>query len=241
MQMQIKTGNMQMPTNIKKIIILFVSVFASVVIPVLLGLVFGETTRLWMTNNPILLTLSFVIYTIFFFVYMTKMGEWTAKYSAVPGLNPATQEDLQNRLNSLLTNMPIQIIQDKNKILITWNYADAKFKYLVGAGKIRGGYKLILKFNEKKKEVNATEEIYKIEMGAGGILRFSLGFQASYFKGISLLNFDYSTGCGFQVKDGRLEFNKLYEYKFNPEEIKGAVIQLIINSGWDYAPRVFLG
>lgn len=235
------SGGGTTPSNFGKIIVVFLSSFAYVVVPVLVAnLLNGGQTEV-SNELPVGLLIFVGLYSLSLLVFIAKMGEWAAKYPAVKGVAPVDVSSLKNAILSLPNNLPVQVESvGEMGLKIRWNYVDKNFAYLFGLGKIKEGYELLLKFDPKKNTVFTGEILTSLKADAGGILKPSMSFKYKYFKGISLFQYDYGSKYGFKVVDGKLVFDQLYKYTFNPGEIKGPIINLVINSGWNYSPKVFL-
>ena len=231
-------------TNFSKILIAFLVSSIPIIIPfVLLYFVPGieDSFLKFIDSNPTLAFVLMGIYAVFFLVLMTKIFEWAAAYNAKPGVIPLQADALISGIINLPNDMPIKVIQlTPNKIKLTWNYANEKFAYLFGLGKISGGYELLLKFDAQKHNVLASETMKKLRIGASGLLGINSKLSFSFFHGVNVLTFDYASGKGFTFKDGRLSFDKLYEYSFNPNELKGPIVTYITENGWNFKPKVFL-
>lgn len=233
--------------NFLNIILLFMLDVAYLLIPFALVFIIKLTPLNDIFNNilndqvKIILLALLLFYSISFLVFITLTGERFARYSAIKGAKTLEMESLISQITSLQTNLPITVEKlSVNKLRISWNYANEKFKYLFGTGYINSGYTITLKFDDSKHNVNTMESTYKITADAGGIIKPFFGFSASFFQGINLMKFDYDTEFGFVVKDGVIKFDNLYEYKFSADEIKGPLISIVTLNGWNFCPRVFL-
>lgn len=230
-------------TNFSRILFALVSIFGFIVLPVLSALYLDRALGLssFVENNLVFSFIIIGLYSLVFLWFITYMGQWAAISRAAPGIQPLEKKELVTTLNNLKLTMPVSIENiDENKIKISWNYANEKFKHLLGAGKINATYEILLSLNVNSHKVFASETTRKLSMTAGGVLNPGARFNFSFFKGISLANFDYSKGYGFNIKDNKLVFDKLYEYEFNQRELKSAVVSIINYSGWDYCPKIFL-
>jgi hypothetical protein len=183
-----------------------------------------------------------IFISVLYLIFITLLAEWAAKYRAIPN---RTVIDLSTLKQGLLSfgesTMPIEIEQvGEDKIKVRWKYADQRFVHLFGAGVIKGGYNLLLKFSPRNHTVYASETMTKLKVSAEGFITSSITANYSFFKGISLFTFNYASGYGFCFKDGNIQFDQMYQYSFNPDELKGPLVTYIINNGWNYSPKVFL-
>lgn len=181
------------------------------------------------------------LWSAIFLYSITRFGEWAAKYPAKSGASPISAEDLKRQIFSISEISPIKVTaKGTNKIELSWDYADEGFKYLFGLGKIRKGYYLLLKLDPNKNNVYAGETLTTIKVDANGLIKPTLSLKFSFFKGIVLFKFDYGKSYGLKIENGKPVFNQLYQYKFNPDELKYPLIQLITENGWNYLPKVFI-
>jgi len=182
-----------------------------------------------------------IFYMAFFLVYITIVGEYVSKYKKIPNSPEISKIDLMTNILSLQNNLPIVINQVSNdKIKITWNYLNTQFVTLFNSGYINKGYEIVLKFDDKKKNVFFSEKMFGLTSNASGLIGPSFIANFTFFQGINLLRFETGTAYGFVIKDGKIQFDNLYQYKFQPEEIKAPITELIINNGWNFCPKVFL-
>lgn len=233
----------ELPTNIRKLVIAYSIPVLCLVIPIMIlnSPMFHQAAKMWALMH---LTETIVINIIFSFLFIWgifRLGEWAGRYPAIAGVPIISQTELMAKIKNIPLNSPIEIVDlGNNKLKIKWNYADEKFIYLFGLGKIKNTYELLLKFSEKSHQVFANETRSRLSVSAGGLIKPSVSFKYSYFKGINPFIYEFSSGYGFVVKDGEIVFDKLYQYKFNPYEMKSLIITLITNNGWGYSPKVNL-
>jgi len=102
-------------------------------------------------------------------------------------------------------------------------------------------YELRLKIAKDKGAVFAQDNFRRFEY-TGGVdgrgIKFT--FQFSFFKGISLFQYERGVQYGVIYKDGKFKVDYAYNYAFNIAEIKNPIIDLITGSGWESRPVVFL-
>lgn len=230
----------ELPLNIKKIIIAMIIIMVSfAIIFISLGQMIEYILKEKADTNLI-----FTITGILSFLWMVLifiMGEWAAKYDRKPKLTPINMQDLRQQILDLSYQMPISIeqISDK-KLKITWNFANKSYKHLVGIGKINSSYELLLKFDNKNKKILSGETTKNIKISASGAIIPKISFKGSFFKGITLFQSRYTESKGFKIENGKIFIDTLYQYSFDPNEVKLPIIATIIENGWEYCPKVFL-
>ncbi len=177
---------------------------------------------------PIIGAAIFILYFPWFF--WTTQKVWFFRGEG----NPVPLEELRKEILSINNyDVPVSVIEDKKgNFKITWRYLDAKWWELFAKTGRRDSYTLLIKFNDKKKEVRMID-IQKTMSWRVGIN--DLKFHFSFFRGIM---FQFSYGKAWGVKEN-FGLGKIYEYKFNPEEIKGPVMSEILKKGWNVRFSMF--
>lgn len=164
----------------------------------------------------------FILYFPWFF--WTTSLVWLFKTEVTP---PVSLETLREEILAINTFKSPVVVNEKNgKLIVTWNYLDAKWWEVFAKVGLKQTYELVLKFNDEKKEVKMID-ISRTVSWRTGIT--DLRLHASYFRGIMM---EYSIGKQWGIKEN-FSLGKIYDYKFTPSEIKTPVMNTILKSGWN--------
>ncbi|MEM3060941.1 MAG: hypothetical protein QW265_00865, partial [Candidatus Bathyarchaeia archaeon] len=153
-------------------------------------------------------------------------------------------EELKERLLSLndekLPFATVQDPKDPNRIIASWKIADEKWIEFFAKKGLRVQYELRMKILKGKGIVKAQDNFRKFEY-VGGVDGKGIKFKSefSFFKGISLFQYEKGIQYGVIYKDGKLKIDYAYKYTFNIAEVKNPIIEIITNSGWEFRPTVF--
>jgi len=232
----------------QRIILLFVYAFASMTVPIVVLIwvndIMNQAITNWIARNlPVTLILIFV-YAFGQLYIWTIMASWAATVQLAIAEKVSPQE-LKTRLLSLNDErLPFKVVQDplkSDRITASWKIVDEKWIELFAARGLRMQYELRMRLVEGKGVVIAQDNFRKFEyVGGVGGKGVKLGSRFSFFKGISLLQYERGLQYGVIFKDGKLKIDYAYNYTFNMAEIKNPVIDIITGSGWEFRPVIFL-
>lgn len=233
--------------NGRRIALLFGYAFASFIVPTLILLALNnlrdQIVTSWIMNN---LLVTFVVILVYGFgqLYLWfLMGSWAA------AVQPTTAEkvpirELKQRLLSLNDDrLPFELVQHptKNRITARWKIVDEKWIEIFAASGLKIQYEFRLKFVEGKAIVLAQDYFRRFEYTGGvGMKGVRFAYQFSFFKGISFFQYERGAQYGVLIKDGRLQIDYAYNYKFSFSEVKNPIIEILTGSGWEFRPVVFL-
>jgi hypothetical protein len=228
----------------RRIAFLFLYAFGSMTLPVLLGIAFFNHTQEW-TSTVTWWAVAFVAYGLIqVFIAFPLMGSWAA--AVMPQTSTAVpSEELAMRLLSLNDEkLPFSVAHDSKDpdiLVAKWKIADEKWIELFAARGLRIQYELRLKILNAKRVVLAHDNFRRCEY-SGGIDQRGVKFtqQFSFFKGISLFQYERGVQYGVVYKSGKLKIDYAYDYKFDLAEVKNPIVQIVTGSGWEFRPVVFL-
>jgi len=232
-----------------RIAFLFIYAFASMVLPVALAIALNQYADQALTsriNSDFAVTVLglFAYGLVQVFIIFPIMGSWAAAVKPRSKVSVPIEE-LRKRLLSLDDDkLPFAVVQDSkdpNKLIASWKIADEKWIELFAARGLRMQYELRMKFVEGKSVLKAQDNFRKFEyVGRAGGKGIKLGSSFSFFKGISLFQYERGLQYGVIYKDGQLKIDYAYNYTFDMAEIKKPVIDIVTGSGWEVRPVVFL-
>jgi hypothetical protein len=132
---------------------------------------------------------------------------------------------------------PYHIIPGNETDLIAeWKIVDAAWFGIFNKNRLSKAYRAFLLLDEARHSVRCFETLGTVSwtVGAGGLTP-SVHYSKSSFGGRIL--FQKSYGVGYGVKDpGSPEMGKVYEYKFDVDEIRGPIITAVKANGWEWVP-----
>jgi hypothetical protein len=228
----------------RRMAILFVYAFGSMTLPVLIGIATLKPSQEW-TSTVSWWALAYVGYGLIqVFLVFPMMGSWAAAVTPETNMR-LSGEELKMRLLSLnderLPFVVAGVSKDPNGLVAMWKIADEKWIELFAARGLRIQYELRLKILKGKYVVVAQDNFrrfeYAGEVGGRGV-RFTRQF--SFFKGISLFQYERGLQYGVIYKNGKLKIDYAYEYKFDMAEVKNPIVQIVTGSGWEFRPAVFM-
>ncbi len=228
----------------RRIVLLFVYAFTSMMLPVLIILAMTDYSRAW-TSTVSLWALAYVAYGLIqVFIIFPMMGSWAAAVTPQTTVRISTEE-LKARLLSLNDDkLPFVVMEDSrnpDRLVALWKIADEKWIHLFVARGLRIQYELRMRIDKDRGRVLAQDNLRRFEytsgLGGGGV-RFSRRF--SFFKGIQLFQYERGAQYGIIHKDGQLKIDYAYDYKYNLNEVKNPIIEIVTSAGWEYRPVIFI-
>jgi hypothetical protein len=187
---------------------------------------------------PVLLGL--VCYLLLWFALLFRGGAWAASLPPAPGAAPVPAETLRARLlavNDL--GLPFQVAEagPGGQLVAEWRIADARWIGLMEAGGLAKAHQIHLQLDPGARTVWAQDRDRTISWSAG-VARPRWSW--SFFRGISFFQYERGLAAGLFFKDGRWT-TTAYNYLFHLAEMKNPLIRAIVESGWTFAPVVWMG
>lgn len=130
-------------------------------------------------------------------------------------------------------DIPI-VVQETKKggLNFTWKYVEAKWWELLAKAGLKKTYELRLRFNEKKHEVIMID-VSKSFSWRVGLTSAHIGWFS--FRGVQV---GFELGKQWGVKEN-FSLGKVYDFKFNPSEIKTPVMNTVLKNGWNVRFGIF--
>ncbi len=153
---------------------------------------------------------------------------------AAPAFDPT--QDLYARLMALnRPTAPYRIVDGRSEnvnLIAEWKIVDAQWYEIFAKANLTKVFRVYLKFDPARREVRAMDRELTVSWRRGVP---SLGVQASFFKGQkSSVSFGIGTGFTENLAPG-----VVYKYKFNTNELKQPIQQVIASCGWSYKGVAF--
>ncbi len=151
---------------------------------------------------------------------------------------PAGKNTLIHALSALNDiSKPYQIVKGTESDLVAeWKIANATWYGIFSKNKLKTAYRAFLLLDELRHSVRCYEEYRSVRWSVGTSgLEPVVHYQKSFFGGRLLLKKTHGVGYGFRTKDPR-SAGKVYDYRFDVDEIRGPVITTVEANGWEWVP-----
>lgn len=225
-------------SSAKRLVILFVSTFGSVLLPNAILLLIANTGGL---DNlqlfPVLVSVAFYIIILLFF--WTRLASWATTVNPDQDVKPVSKDKLKEELLELNNlNLPYKIKEEKDFLTATWNIIDKQWIEILAAKRIKKTHKIKMKLLSNNivlaQDLNGT---FSYEVSPGQVTKINANW--SFFRGISLFQYEKGMMGGIIFQDGKLKIGKAYDYQFNLAEMKNPIIEIVKKNGWIYKPVIF--
>jgi hypothetical protein len=117
-------------------------------------------------------------------------------------------------------------------LIAEWKIVDARWYEIFAKASLTKVFRIYMKFDEAKQEVRAKDEEYTVEWRAGVP---SLSLSASKFSG-QKTSIEFGTAYAFTEE---LKPGQVYNYRFNTNEIKKPIQEVVTDCGWTYKGVAF--
>ncbi len=148
----------------------------------------------------------------------------------------------KNTLIKALTDLngcskPYQIVKGTESDLEAgWKIADATWYGIFSKNKLTTAYRAFLLIDELRHSVRCYEEYRSLTWSVGTTGQEPIvHYQKSSFGGSILYKKTYGVGYGFRTTDPR-SAGKVYEYRFDLDEIRNPIIATVEANGWEWVP-----
>ncbi len=169
----------------------------------------------------------FALWVVFYAVGIVKK-EFQVTNSK-KGAKSVSKAQLKSMLLKLNNNKLFKISQPKDTdLFLQWKIIDKKWIEVLGPAWLNKNYYAWILLDEEKKMVKYNELITEKSFTSG-----TTGFhgEASFFRGIQL--FRKERGYAWGVRSD-FTIGEIYNYKFNPNDIKEVIRQIANDHGWSF-------
>ena len=182
-----------------------------------------------------------LVYAALQFPIWNRIVGWATVVEPKPEVTPLSESELKRRLLSLNEmDVPFHVFERKDgKIDVVWRLADAKWAGLMTLNKVTKIQVIRLKLSEPEKECRAVDIIKSVRTTADG-LKTAFSFDTFFSRGATFWQWEFEKQYGLIFKEGGFTFDKVYEYKFNYDELKNPIVNVVTQSGWKYKQVLFL-
>jgi hypothetical protein len=171
----------------------------------------------------------FALYGLGFFNYL---GGKKCRPDAVP-VSVLEQKILT--LND--ASKPYHIIKgDDTDLIAEWKIADANWWGIFNKNHFNKTYRAYLRLDEARHSVRCFEQLGSVTWSAG-MSGFTpmVNFNKSNFSGRILYQKEYAVQYGI-TDISQYQAGKVYEYKFDVDEIRKPIIDVVRQLGWEWVP-----
>jgi hypothetical protein len=152
--------------------------------------------------------------------------------------SPVNREEMINRILALNDPLkPYHILTGKDTDLAAeWKIVDAQWYGIFNKSGLKRSYRALLQVDESRHTVRCYEELGSVSWTAGlqGIIP-EVSYQKSFFGGRILYSKEYAKGYGLRQL-APPDWRKVYDYKFDINEIRGPIILTVESNGWEWVP-----
>jgi hypothetical protein len=173
--------------------------------------------------------LFFALYALGFFQYL---GGKKADPRAVD------KKTLQHALMALNDpSKPYHLVPGEDTDLIAeWKIVDASWYGIFSKSRLSKAYRALLFLDEARHSVRYFEIIGTVNWTVGVTgLTPTVHYGRSFFSGRILFQKSYGVGYGIKAPK-TLEAGKVYEYRFDVDEIRAPIIDTVRAKGWEWVP-----
>ena len=166
---------------------------------------------------------------VFVALYATGMFEYRGGKKK-PGVESIGKEKLLETILSINSpDLPYQIKPTENSDLeLIWKIADARWLGIFAKEGLKQTYRAYIYLDESKHTVRFWHALDNVEWVAGAP---KVHFQKEFFRGKVIYQKSY--GVQYGAKEDKT-IGKVYEYKFDINDIVGPVRKAVLDSGWEF-------
>lgn len=175
-----------------------------------------------------------LLYTLFVAWVFFRLSTWAASTPAPAGSQALPETALRARLLQIgQTDLPFSVEPGEraDELIAEWRYADATWVDLMRARRLSRVIRYRLRLDEASHSVRVRE--------------FQAAFDASASTGSADLHYRAQWGItffesrvegvlGLQIRDGRPTRDLAYVYRFDVDEIRGPLVQIVNQAGWSW-------
>jgi hypothetical protein len=125
---------------------------------------------------------------------------------------------------------------EDSDLLAEWKIVDASWYGIFNKSGLKEAYRARLLLDETRHSVRCYEELGSVSWSAGAAgLIPGVHYQKTQFGGRVLFKKEWGVGYGGKQL-APLEVGKVYDYKFDIDEISAPIITAVKENGWEWVP-----
>ena len=161
----------------------------------------------------------------------------TGTKSAPAGVARGPAQELKTRLLALNRDTAPWQVRDGTPegvdLVAEWRVVDARWYEIFAKAGLEKVHQVLMKFDADRGEVRAVDRDWTIEWSAG-VPRLIATAEA--FRGQKV---EVSFGTAYAFREEDLTYGKIYEYRFNTQELKGPLRETALAAGWGWKGVAF--
>lgn len=202
--------------------------------------------RYWLYRPGVLPSLVVALVALYVLAFF-RGAAWAGAVPAVANARPVTAAELRQRLLAIgSANVPLVISEEATSnreghshLVATWRFADAQWLDLARARKLRYVARVVLELDPEAHLVRVTEQVTRFDADAG-IGGASLQWQT--LRGVTFFQVERGRVFGLQFDaDGRPQASLNYAWRFDAQEMKAPLIDVVTRAGWQWRPVPWAG
>lgn len=154
------------------------------------------------------------------------------------GIPPIARQELVEKILALNDDSkPYRITRDvSSDFLAEWKIADAKWYGIFNKNGLKEAYRAFILLDESRHTARYYEELGSVSWNVGlhGVVP-SVTYTRTFFHGRILFQKEYAVGYGMKEKSVS-NWEKVYDYKFDVNEIRGPIGWTVKQAGWEWVP-----
>jgi hypothetical protein len=196
--------------------------------------------RFWLYRRGVLPALAaalVLIYVVAFF----KGAAWAGSVAPVAGIPPASEWDLRRSLLAIdAADVPFTIGEERgNRFVATWRFADARWLDLARARQVKYAQRVLLELDPESHVVRVTEQMTRFDASAG---RGGATVEWRTMRGVTFFEVERGRVFGLQFDAaGRPTPKPDYAWRFDANEMKAPMIDVVTRAGWQWRPTPWSG
>lgn len=196
--------------------------------------------RYWLYRTGVLPAIVLALLALYVFAFF-KGVVWAGAVPAAPGAEPVSEAGLRDRLLAIDgVDVPIALSEDESgRVVATWRFADARWLDLARARTMRYTARVILELDPEARAVRVTEQMTRFDASAG-LGGASLDWRT--LRGVTFFQVERGRVLGLQFDaNGRPQPKLDYAWRFDAQEMKAPLIDVVTRAGWQWRPTPWSG
>lgn len=189
----------------------------------------------WFADHRLsILFASILVYALFWLMVIFKGGTWVAVVHPRHGASPAPARELKDRLLEInQLDVPFNIVEKgPDRLTAEWRL-DKKWQGIFAKENIQWVVAIDMKLGNRSVSVIERKRKLTKEQGVWGWKA-----QFELFRGITFKSYESGATYGLSFSDNQFKVTG-YQYRFNIQELKNPLIEVVTNSGWKWEPHIF--
>lgn len=179
-----------------------------------------------------------LLYVVVFF----RGAVWAGEVPSQPAASALTADQLRQRLLAIdAADIPLTITETKagQTIVAAWRFADARWLDMARAHRISYQSRVILDLDAEARVVRVTDQLTRFDASAG-MGGASLAWQTQ--RGLTFFQVERGRVFGLQFDGEGRPMPKLdYAWRFDSNEMKAPLIEVVTAAGWRWRPTPWSG